>query len=106
MNGICATPGCGALLPPQAGRGRRRIFCSPACRARGQSTGGRLVVEIDHEPVDNGVRPAGRIWLVRLRRGPRHVVIASGLGRPSADHLAGQLTELMGSARATERTME
>jgi hypothetical protein len=65
-----------------------------------------LVVEVDHEPVDDGVRPAGRIWLVRLRRGPRQVVIATGIGRPSADHLAGQLIELIGSPRTQQPPME
>ncbi len=61
--------------------------------------GGRLVVEVDHEPVDDGARPAGRIWVVRLRRGPRQVVVASELGRPSADHLAHQIGDVISPRR-------
>jgi hypothetical protein len=34
--------------------------------------------------------------MVRLRRGDRSVIVAIGLGRPSADHLAGQISDLLG----------
>ena len=91
----CAAPHCDAPLPPQTGRGRRRIYCSPACRVRSVNEGGRLVVEVDHELVEEGARPAGRIWIVRLRRGRRQVVVASELGRPSADHLASQIGDVI-----------
>ena len=57
--------------------------------------GGRLVAEVDHEPVEDRARPAGQIWFVRLRRGRRQVVVASELGRPSADHLAKQIGEVI-----------
>ena len=99
MTAICAAPGCGASLPPPAGRGRPRIYCSPKCRARPATGGGRLVVEVDHEAVDDGARPAGRVWLVRLRRGNRQVVVAAELGRPSADHLANRIGEVVSPLR-------
>jgi hypothetical protein len=92
---ICASPGCGAILPPPAPRGRPRLYCSPTCRQRAISRlGGTLVVEIDHDPVESG-RPSGRVWFVRLRRGARQVIVASELGRPSAEHLARQLGALI-----------
>jgi hypothetical protein len=40
-------------------------------------------------------RPLGRVWLVRMRRGPNEVIVATELGRPSADHLAGQIAQLI-----------
>jgi DNA replication protein DnaC len=45
-----------------------------------------------------GPRPAaavGRVWLVKMRRGGNEVVVARDLGRPSADYLAGRITELL-----------
>jgi len=56
---------------------------------------GRLVVELEHEEIADGARPAGRIWQVRLRRGRRCVTIADGLGRPSAEHLVRLIDELL-----------
>lgn len=41
------------------------------------------------------VGPVSLTWLIRLRRGPRQVVIATGLGRPSADHLATQIDNVI-----------
>jgi hypothetical protein len=61
-----------------------------------------VVVEVDHEPTPDEERPAGRIWLVRLRRGDQAVVIAAELGRPSADHLAGQLNSLLATRRRSK----
>lgn len=104
--GLCATPGCGAILPPQTGRGRPRIYCSPQCRTQAVANRGRLTVEVDHEPVEDGARPAGRVWLVRLRRGGRQVVVAAELGRPSADHLANQITDVVSPARAEGAAMD
>jgi hypothetical protein len=104
--GLCAAPGCDAVLAPQTGRGRRRIYCSPSCRARAVARGGRLTVEVDHEPVEDGARPAGRVWFVRLRRGKRHVVVAAELGRPSADHLASQIAAVVSPGRAKGAAME
>jgi hypothetical protein len=39
--------------------------------------------------------PPDRAWLVQLRRGDRHVVIAIGLRRPAANRLAEQVNELL-----------
>ena len=61
-----------------------------------------VVVEVDHEPTADDERPAGRIWLVRLRRGEQAVVIAAELGRPSAEHLAGQLNTLLATRRRSK----
>ena len=100
---ICAAPGCDHPLPPRSGRGRPALYCSPECRpaARGRS-GVHVVVEVDHEPTPDEERPTGRIWLVRLRRGDQAVVIAAELGRPSADHLAGQLNSLLATRRRSK----
>ena len=103
---VCADAQCGASLPPQTGRGRRRIYCSPQCRARAMANRGRLTVEVDHEPVEDGDRPVGRVWLVRLRRGKRQVVVAAELGRPSADHLARQIAAVISPGRAEGAAME
>jgi len=94
----CQAPGCGIPLPPPAPRGRPRLYCSPACRQRTAPAAEVVTVEVDHEETEDGGRPLGRIWLVRLRRGQRELVIASELGRPSADHLAVELVSMI-SAR-------
>jgi hypothetical protein len=99
----CAAPGCENPLPSRSGPGRPALYCTPECRpaARGRS-GVHVVVEVDHEPTPDDERPAGRIWLVRLRRGDQTVVIAAELGRPSADHLAGQLNSLLATRRRSK----
>ncbi len=97
---VCMAPGCTEPLPTPAGRGRPRLYCSPQCRAG--SRAGALSVEVDHDLDEEGARPAGRVWLVRIRRGRRDVVVASELGRPSADHLAGQIADLIGPLRRAE----
>jgi len=92
----CIAPGCEEPLPFSTGRGRPRLYCSPRCRQAGGRVSDTLVVEVDHEPHDEAVlRPLGRVWFVRVRRGQREVIVASELGRPSADHLAGQLTAVI-----------
>ncbi|MBA2472554.1 MAG: hypothetical protein H0V41_10075 [Pseudonocardiales bacterium] len=93
----CARPGC--LNPvPRNPRGRPRLYCTPACRTathRHPDTHELLHVEVDHGSTSSRGRPTGQVWLVRLRRGPHHVVIAVGLGRPSAEHLARQIREVV-----------
>jgi hypothetical protein len=93
----CAAPGCANPVHRPRRRGRPPIYCSPACRSRSRRrpTPGPLLVEVDHEPDHPGPRPAGPIWLVRLRRDTRTVTLATGLGRPSAEHLAHQITDLL-----------
>lgn len=91
----CATPGCTEELPPPSGRGRPRLYCSTRCRSTATSQRGALSVEVDYEGEEAGGRPTGRVWLVRMRRGREEVVVATELGRPSADHLAGQISQLI-----------
>jgi hypothetical protein len=42
------------------------------------------------------------VWLVKMRRGPKEVVVAQGLGRPSADYLASQIADLIERPRTQE----
>jgi len=99
---VCVAPGCTEPLPAPAGRGRPRLYCSPQCRAGSASRSGVLSVEVAHELDKDGRRPAGRVWLVKMRRGRCEVVVASELGRPSADHLAGQIADLISPRRRAE----
>jgi hypothetical protein len=92
---LCAAPGCDEPLPEQTGRGGRRRFCSPRCRTASAVRTAPLVVEVDHETLEENTRPIGRVWLVKMRRGPKEVIVAEGLGRPSADYLAGQIADLI-----------
>jgi len=106
----CAAPGCHVALPDYNGRGRPRLYCSPRCRSagRGARSNTPLSVEIDHTVASDAAgRPIGRVWLVRLRRGAEEVIVASELGRPTADHLAGQIAQLIdGRQRAPGAAME
>jgi len=93
--GRCARTGC--LQPVVRNpRGRPRRYCSPACRTeayRQAQPASRepIVVEVDHGSTSSRGRPAGQVWLVRIRRGPLATIVAVGLGRPSADTLATQI---------------
>jgi hypothetical protein len=99
---ICAAPDCTNALPERSGRGRPFIYCSPACRPTAQQHTHRLAVEINHEATESGERPSGRVWSVALRRGAKNVVVATELGRPSAEHLAAQITDLLTSHPSTQ----
>lgn len=95
----CARPGCTNPVPRNP-RGRPRLYCSPACRTAAHrydhpDTRAPLSVEVDHGSSSSRGRPAGHVWLVRLRRGSHEVIVAVGLGRPSAEHLARQLREVI-----------
>jgi hypothetical protein len=79
------------------------MYCSPQCRPSGAPSAGPLRVEVDHELDEGGGRPAGRVWLVKIRRGRREVVVATELGRPMADHLAGQIADLISPLRRAKR---
>ena len=54
-----------------------------------------VTVEIDTGSASSPGRPPGKVWLIRLRRGNRSVITTIGLSRPSAEHLAGQITDLL-----------
>ena len=93
----CAAPGCDRPVT-RGGPGRPRIYCTPACRPnapRRTNNQDQLTVVVDHEPVPDDTRPTGRIWKVQLLRDGRTVVIATDLGRPSANHLATQIDALL-----------
>ncbi|MHB8247245.1 MAG: hypothetical protein ACYDGN_18270 [Acidimicrobiales bacterium] len=98
ITSTCQAPGCTNPVTQTSRRGRPTAYCSSACRPSSYKARRprRITVEIDHEPTETGARPAGRVWSVQLSRGTRSIVVARGLGRPSADHLAGQLSELLG----------
>jgi len=40
-------------------------------------------------------RTGGQIWMVRLRRGHKYVIVAIGLSRRSAEALAEEINELL-----------
>jgi hypothetical protein len=93
---LCAAAGCENPLPQGSGRGRPAIYCSPGCRPTAIKHHRRHVeVEVAHEPTHDGDRPSGRVWSVTIRRGAHGVVIATELGRPSAESLAAQVNALL-----------
>jgi hypothetical protein len=99
----CRTEGCDNPVPARTGRGRPFTYC-PTCRPPQQRKNPTvsLFAEIDHTPTTENIRPAGRIWSVRLRRGTLSVTVAEELGRPSADHLVRQINELIGAPSSAE----
>ena len=99
VSGTCARPGCPNPVVRNP-RGRPRLYCNPACRTQTYrdthpDARERLHVEVDHGSTSSRGRPAGQVWLIRLRRGPQQVIITTGLGRPSADHLATQIDNII-----------
>ncbi|MDA8044452.1 MAG: hypothetical protein M0Z30_04320 [Actinomycetota bacterium] len=99
----CARPDCPNPVTRPTRRGRPPIYCSPACRARAKRRppAEPILVEVDHGSLTAQGRPAGRVWLVRLRRGPHAVIVATGLGRTTADHLAAQITAVVATRSTT-----
>lgn len=92
----CAAPGCDTPVPQHSGPGRPALYCSSGCRPSHRQAGVvGVVVEVEHPDVSPDGRPSDRVWVVRLRRGPKVVVIANDLGWPSATALAGQLHDLL-----------
>ena len=94
----CAGPGC--LNPlPAPGRGRPARYCSPACRVRAyrrrRGQRGAISVEVDHGLTSSKGRPAGKTWLVRLRRGDEVVIVAIGLTNATAERLAERIRRLV-----------
>ncbi|MGH7744538.1 MAG: hypothetical protein ACREQ5_06925 [Candidatus Dormibacteria bacterium] len=95
---VCAGPGCDQSLTP-APTGRPARFCSPACRVAAhraaKAAPGALSVEVDMGSATSRGRPPDQAWMVRLRRGPRSVIVAIGLRRYAADRLAEQIADLL-----------
>lgn len=99
----CAAPGCSEPLPPPNERGGRPyLYCSPSCRPSGSPRSSRLMVQVDHELHDDVGRPTGRVWLVKISRGRSEVIVARELGRPTADHLATQISDVISPGRRAE----
>lgn len=92
----CAAPGCDNPVTRKT-RGRPAIYCSPACRPSRWSDQRRprLVIEVEHPDSSPDGRPPDRVWVVRLRRAQRVVVVADNLGWPSAQALAAELSDLL-----------
>ncbi len=97
----CAAPDCNNPIPDRTGQPDRPYeYCSPPCRPsrknpRRPGSLSALVVEIDQDDTDgDALRPA-RPWTVRLRRGPKTVVIGQDLGRFSATALSRDLQQLL-----------
>ena len=97
--GHCARPGCDQPVVRNP-VGRPRLYCTAACRteayrAANPDQTAPLLVEVDTGSTSSRGRPAGQVWLVRLRRGNRSTIVAIGLGRPSAETLAAQLRDVI-----------
>jgi hypothetical protein len=95
----CAAPGCDQTVA-RAVTGRPARFCSQACRARAHRASQRdkaepVSVEVDMGSASSRGRPIDQAWMVRLRRGQRSVIVATGLRRPAAERLAAQVADLL-----------
>jgi|BarGraIncu00222A_1022003.scaffolds.fasta_scaffold56289_2 hypothetical protein len=93
MTATCRATGCTNPVVANQ-RGRPALYCSPKCRPS-YSRSRRLTVEVEHPETCPDGRPPERVWMVRLRRGRRTVVVGEALGWPSAHALAGELNELL-----------
>jgi hypothetical protein len=62
-------------------------------RRRGQR--GAISVEVDHASTSSKGRPAGKTWLVRLRRGDEVVIVPIGLTNATAERLAERIRRLV-----------
>lgn len=54
-----------------------------------------FTVEVDAGSASSWGRPPDRAWLVQLHRADRSVIVAIGLSRTAADHLAERIAELV-----------
>lgn len=54
-----------------------------------------LTVEIDTGSSSTRGRPPDQHWMVRLRRGNRGVIVAIGLNRTAAQHLADRIAKII-----------
>jgi hypothetical protein len=92
----CAREGCSNDVPLSTRRGRKPIYCSPACRPSAyRPRANRFTVEVDHPAIEDGSRPFGQVFFVRITSRSHSVVVASELSRPSADYLAKELSGLL-----------
>jgi hypothetical protein len=54
-----------------------------------------LTVEIDTGSASSRGRPPDLAWMVRLRRADRCVIVAVGLSRTAAQHLADHIAQIV-----------
>jgi hypothetical protein len=54
-----------------------------------------LTVEVDAGSASSRARPPDQAWMVRLRRADRSVIVAVGLSRTAAQHLADHIAEIV-----------
>jgi hypothetical protein len=93
---LCAGPGCANPVIRRPGQtGRPPISCSPGCRPSRRADRGQISVEIVQDDDASAGPDPGRTWIVRLRRGPRTVIVGRNLGRFAAGALTGELRQLL-----------
>jgi hypothetical protein len=56
---------------------------------------GAAIADVDTGSASSRGRPPEQIWLVRLRRGDNSVIVAIGLYRAAAEHLAERINDLL-----------
>jgi len=61
-----------------------------------------LTVEIDTGSASSRGRPPDHAWMIRLRRGDQSVIVAVGLTRTAAQHLADHIAEIVHDDQAEE----
>jgi hypothetical protein len=54
-----------------------------------------LIIEVDAGSFSSLGRPPDQIWMIRLRRADRSVIVAIGLDRTAAEHLATRIAEII-----------
>ena len=62
----------------------------------------QLTVEIDTGSASSRGRPPDQAWMVRLSRADRCVIVAVGLSRTAAEHLADHIAEIIDDDQAEE----
>jgi hypothetical protein len=65
--------------------------CGSSCRP----DAGAATAEVDTGSASSRGRPPERIWMVRLRRRDNSVIVAVGLHRFAAEHLAARINDLL-----------
>ena len=98
MSATCAAEGCSNQVVRHPGQvGRPPIYCSPRCRPSARHQRAGLVVELAHHEVDDDISPTTIGWKVTLRRGRHWAVLATSLGRFSAELMAREICDVVGT---------
>ena len=61
-----------------------------------------LTVEIDTGSASSRGRQPDQAWMVRLRRADHSVIVAVGLSRTAAEHLADHIADIVDDGQAEE----